>query len=149
WETESKEYLQAQMYLVKSYQALGDIQTTIKLCQELVKSANNQVQNWAISVLNSLSTVIPEKPKVTLQICIDTFNQGNYLSAINLLEELLQNSTDITVKEHLQAQMYLVKAYNSSKQTTKAIALCQQLTKSDNIQVQNWAIQTLNLLKGN
>ena len=143
----SKEYLQAQMYLVKAHQALGNIQTTIKLCQELIKSENSQVQNWAKSVLNSL--IIPEKPKVTLQICIDTFNQGNYLSAINLLEELRQNSTDITQQEHLQAQMYLVKAYHSSKQTTKAIALCQQLTQSDNIQVKNWALQTLNLLKGN
>ncbi len=145
----SREYLQAQMYLVKAYEALGELQTTMKLCQELIKSENSQVQNWAKSVLNSLSNRIAEKPKVTFQMCIDTFKQGNYLSAINLLEELLQNSTDITAQEHLQAQMYLVKAYNISEQTTKAIALCQQLTKSDNIQVQNWAVQTLNLLKGN
>ena len=50
-----REYLQAQMALVKAYYRLGDSQEAIALCQKLVNNENSSVHNWAIQVLQKLS----------------------------------------------------------------------------------------------
>jgi tetratricopeptide (TPR) repeat protein len=143
FDLQSKEYLQGQMWLVKSYQEMGEIDRAIAICQNLINSENPSAQNWAKTVLNSLNSLRVNKPKVTLEMAIETMNKGDYFQAINILLEFIKNCQDQGAKEYLQAQMYLVKAYHSAQQRDQAIALCKKLAQSDNIQVQTWANQAL------
>ncbi|HEY9807551.1 MAG TPA: tetratricopeptide repeat protein, partial [Candidatus Obscuribacterales bacterium] len=78
-----------------------------------------------------------------LQAGIEALKQGRYSEAINLLETFCRNSSLTESKEFLQAQMWLVKAYQRVEQPEKAIALCQQLSLHENPQVHTWAKQTL------
>jgi Zn-dependent protease with chaperone function len=50
----SKEYLQAQMGLVKAYHRLGETEQAIALAQELASHENSQVSSWALIALESL-----------------------------------------------------------------------------------------------
>jgi Zn-dependent protease with chaperone function len=43
----SSDYLTAQMWLMKSYQGVGDIEKATILCQKLLMSSNPQVRSWA------------------------------------------------------------------------------------------------------
>ena len=61
------------------------------------------------------------------------------------LEEFCQG-TDTAVKNYEQAQMWLVKAYKGNEQVEQAIALCQQLTNSNQEVTQIWARQFLSTL---
>jgi len=57
----SKQYLQAQVGLVKGYHRLGETQQAYALCQELATSKNSQIRCWAEQVLVTLSpTQTPE-----------------------------------------------------------------------------------------
>ena len=69
---------------------------------------------------------------------LEALKQGHYLEAIELLEKLEQLNkvnSESALKEYM-AQIGLVKAYHGNGQQDKAIALCQQLTRSNNPQVQ-------------
>lgn len=46
-ELSSPDYLTSQMFLVKAYQAIGDIEKATIVWQKLIKSDNPQVQKWA------------------------------------------------------------------------------------------------------
>jgi Zn-dependent protease with chaperone function len=57
----SKEYLQAQMALVKAYHGAGDTEEAIALAQALSNHENPKVSNWAKEILVSIGgTKIPE-----------------------------------------------------------------------------------------
>jgi Zn-dependent protease with chaperone function len=59
----SKDYLQAQVGLVKAYHRLGDTEQAIAIAQELVASENPQVSSWAQKALQTLiGDKTPHKP---------------------------------------------------------------------------------------
>lgn len=78
-----------------------------------------------------------------LQAALEALRQQRYAEAVMLLEEFCQAVPESQSQEILQAQMTLVKAYQQNRQLEPAIALCQQLTQSQNLQVQAWAGQAL------
>ncbi len=55
----SKEYIQAQINLVKAYHEVGQLKKAITLCQQLSTTNHPQVQKWAIQTLNSLCAKTP------------------------------------------------------------------------------------------
>ena len=63
----SKEYLQAQMMLVKAYQNLGDRASAITIAKELSIQENPQLSSWAIKALRSLTgnATAQESPTTT------------------------------------------------------------------------------------
>ena len=77
----------------------------------------------------------------SLEAGFEALKQQRYDDAIAILEAFCRNSEP--GKARLQAQMYLVKAYERSGSIEQAIALAQQLSYSDNPQVQSWAAETL------
>jgi len=57
----SKDYIQAQMALVKAYHLAGETEKAIAIAQELTKNENSQVSKWAKQSLVSLTGIeIPE-----------------------------------------------------------------------------------------
>ncbi len=83
----------------------------------------------------------------------ELFNEGmtackeeHYPKAIKYLEDYCQGCTDSSSKNYIQAQMWLIKAYQMGGQLQQAIALCRQMTTNPNSQVQAWANKTLPLL---
>nr|WP_290227870.1 M48 family metalloprotease [Trichocoleus desertorum] len=60
--SESKELLQAQMWLVKAYPRVGQPEKAIALCQQLSLHENPQVHTWAKQTLQTLSTATPAQP---------------------------------------------------------------------------------------
>lgn len=50
----SSDYLTAQMWLMKSYQGIGEIEKATILCQRLLMSANPQVRSWAEQARQSM-----------------------------------------------------------------------------------------------
>lgn len=57
----SKEYIQAQMGLVKGYYRLGEVEKAINLSQTLARNKNPQVSRWAQQVLQTLLKSDPVK----------------------------------------------------------------------------------------
>ncbi|NER92952.1 MAG: M48 family metalloprotease [Symploca sp. SIO1B1] len=53
---DSKDYLQAQMILVKAYYRAGNLKKASALCQQLTNSNNSQLRSWAKKTLSSLSS---------------------------------------------------------------------------------------------
>ncbi len=53
----SKDYIQAQMALVKAYHLAGETEKAIAIAQELAKNENSQVNNWAKQFLVSLTGI--------------------------------------------------------------------------------------------
>jgi hypothetical protein len=72
----SREYLRAQMHLVKIYQNLEQKEQAIALCQQLLICPNAQVQIWSQHVLKSLGiTEVGEKdlePELNEEIGVET-----------------------------------------------------------------------------
>jgi len=63
----SKDYLKAQMGLVKAYHRLGDPEKAIAIAKNLSTQENSQVSSWAINALNSLiGTQTPQSPSSTI-----------------------------------------------------------------------------------
>lgn len=71
---------------------------------------------------------------------------GNYTQAVKYLEGYCQSNSEYHAQDYIAAQMWLVKAYQETRQENQAIALCQQLTNHSMPQVQAWANKTLPLL---
>jgi lipopolysaccharide biosynthesis regulator YciM len=84
---------------------------------------------------------------VSMEAGLEALNQGRNQEAIDIFESFCQNSASDS-REHLQAQMHLVKTYQDLGQAERAIALCQALTICANAQVQIWAQQMMKGLKG-
>ncbi|MEH1839724.1 MAG: hypothetical protein V7L20_13350 [Nostoc sp.] len=51
----SKDYIQAQMWLIKVYKIVGQLERAIALCQLLNNHTHPQVQTWATKTLAMLS----------------------------------------------------------------------------------------------
>ena len=78
----------------------------------------------------------------SLKAGLEALKQGSYQEAVNILE-VFCDRTPPDLKDFVQAQMALVKAYWKNGQPSKAKSLCQQLTKNPNPKMQAWAKQTL------
>lgn len=72
--------------------------------------------------------------------------QARYDEAIACLEQFCKETADRRSKQFFQAQMWLIEAYHKAQQDLHAIALCEQLAKSDIPQVQRWANNALSKL---
>ncbi|MDJ0703209.1 MAG: M48 family metalloprotease [Leptolyngbyaceae cyanobacterium MO_188.B28] len=81
----------------------------------------------------------------SLKAGLEALKQGSYQEAVNILE-VFCDRTPPDLKDVLQAQMGLVKAYWKNGQQSKAKWLCQQMTQHSNPKVQTWAKQTLQKL---
>jgi len=72
--------------------------------------------------------------------------EGLYPKAVKYLQDYCQSCPDHHTKNYIEAQMWLVKAYQVSGQYSRAITLCQQMITHANPQVQAWATKTLPLI---
>ncbi|MBD2354915.1 molecular chaperone DnaJ [Tolypothrix sp. FACHB-123] len=77
---------------------------------------------------------------------ITACKEGRYPKAIKYLEDYTQDCTDKNHKDYLQAQMWLIRAYQMGGQLQRAIALCQLLSNHPHSQVQTWVQKTLSML---
>ena len=78
-----------------------------------------------------------------LQQALEALRQQRYSEAVEQLETLCQEPAQLQSSERKQAQMALVKAYQRAGQLEEAIALCETLTQTEDLQVQAWAQQAL------
>jgi Zn-dependent protease with chaperone function len=88
---------------------------------------------------------MPSHAELSLEAGLVALKQGNYQTAIAQLEPVASSQKHSTAG--LQAQVGLVMAYARMGQVSKAIALCQNLLDSPNLQVQEWAERALGHLK--
>ncbi|BAT52825.1 Heat shock protein DnaJ-like protein [Nostoc sp. NIES-3756] len=72
--------------------------------------------------------------------------EGRYPKAIKYLEDYCHKSPDRNTQAYIQAQMWLIRAYQLGGQLQRAIALCQMLVNHPHPQVQDWANKTLPML---
>lgn len=168
--SQSKEYFQAQMYLVKAYQDNDQVPQAIALCRKMTACSQPQVQAWAERILPSLSPPTEQVPAIeeplpaqsATSVSLPTFQEslpadesaellktGNqalkmrkFAEAVAALEAYCRG-TDPSDGNYAQAQMWLVKAYKGNDQLDQAVALCQQLVTSEKEYVQIWAKQFL------
>lgn len=85
-------------------------------------------------------------PQNPFQIGAEAFQQKRYPEAIQALETFCRNTPNRQAKEYFQAQMWLVKAYQETGQTSRAIALCRHMGMNTPPQVQDWAQRVLPML---
>lgn len=85
------------------------------------------------------------RPAISMEAGLEALKEGQDQEAIQIFETFCQNVVPNS-REHLQAQMHLVKIYQNSGQIGQAITLCRQLLTSTNAQVQIWAQHTLKSL---
>lgn len=84
-----------------------------------------------------------------LQTAIEAYQQQRYHEAVEILENYC-NSSDHNSKYYLQAQFWLIKAYQKTNQSQQAIALARQLSTHPNPEAQKWAklaLESLNNVK--
>ncbi len=60
---------------------------------------------------------------MSLQSGLDAFNQGRYQEAIELLEEFSRNCVDEISPGYLNAQMWLLKAYQATGELASGVTL--------------------------
>ncbi|MDX5437458.1 MAG: outer membrane protein assembly factor BamD, partial [Pontibacter sp.] len=72
--------------------------------------------------------------------------QAQYDEAIAALERFCKETVNRQSKQFFQAQMWLIQAYHKDHQDLHAIALCEQLARSEIPQVKQWADNALNQL---
>ncbi|MEO0535856.1 MAG: M48 family metalloprotease [Cyanobacteria bacterium P01_A01_bin.123] len=89
---------------------------------------------------NSSDSVPEQALETRLKQALTALKQEDYAAAIAQLTPLEHNSAAAI---SLKAQVGLVKAYMGQGKYSAAIAKCQPLTQSDNIQVQTWARKML------
>ncbi|MGH8001329.1 MAG: M48 family metalloprotease [Brasilonema sp.] len=87
---------------------------------------------------------MPSHPEPSLEAGLSAVKQGDYQNAIATLEAVAERDGNSNIG--LQAQIGLVVAYTKSGNLPKAIALCETLTQSQNLEVQHWANHTLEQL---
>jgi Zn-dependent protease with chaperone function len=71
----------------------------------------------------------------------------HYTEAIAILSEYSHGHPDPTAKDYLQAQIWIVTAYQRSGRADKAIALCEQLADYPDPQLQSWLQKSLASLR--
>jgi tetratricopeptide (TPR) repeat protein len=71
----------------------------------------------------------------------------HYTEAIAILTEYSRESNDLTSKDYVQAQIWLVSAYKKTGRADKAIAICEQLEAHADPQLQKWAQKSLITLR--
>lgn len=155
-DTSSKDYLQAQMWLVKAYQGSKEIEKAIALCRQMAKYEQPQVASWAEKILPQLiaqrqaelkaknNSEAPAKQKsLLLETGKQALKQRRYSDAVQALEEFLETCAQQNSNEYSQAQILLIKAWKGSGELEKAHSLCQQLLESSDPLVKSWAEQTL------
>lgn len=81
-----------------------------------------------------------------MQAGVEALNQQRFAEAVQLLETFCAEVVPHS-KAAVQAQMWLVRAYQENGQHQDAIALCQHMAASPNPQVQTWAQRTLPKLR--
>jgi Zn-dependent protease with chaperone function len=169
-QTRSKEFFQAQMYLVRAYQENGQLPQAIALCREMAASEYGQVREWAQSLLPTLAATEPSqatnsptppepvassfssKELLSSEQSAEFYNAGNkalktrrFADAVAALEQYCRG-TNPSESNYAQAQMWLVKAYKGNEQTEAAIALCKQLLTHEKEYVRIWASQFIQTL---
>ncbi|MBW4645230.1 MAG: molecular chaperone DnaJ [Goleter apudmare HA4340-LM2] len=77
---------------------------------------------------------------------ITACQEQRYPKAIKYLEDYCQSCTDRNSQNYLQAEMWLVRAYQMGGQLQRAIAICQRLSNHHHPQVQAWVSKTLPML---
>lgn len=88
----------------------------------------------------------------SLQSGLEALQDSRYLEAIDLLESYCYaidpdlSSTSSSQPACLAAQIFLVKAYFSSGDLERALALCQLVSESDHPQMKAWAQEALPIL---
>ncbi|HEY9617591.1 MAG TPA: zinc metalloprotease HtpX, partial [Microcoleaceae cyanobacterium] len=160
----SKDYFQAQMWLVRAYQEHGQVSQAIALCHQMMTSAIPQVREWAERILPRLTSTASAAPPPTELLAEPTYErlspgasreflqQGNKALKMQRFDEAVSaleaycHGTDPSDADYAQAQMWLVKAYKGNEQKQEAIDLCQQLLNHDKEYVQTWAKQFLQTL---
>ncbi len=80
------------------------------------------------------------------QAGVEAAQQRRYPEAVQLLEAFCQSCAGTGSFDCIQAQMWLVKAYQGSGQIELAIALCQQMATYDLPQTVSWAQKVLPVL---
>ena len=160
----SQKYMQAHMGIVKSYQALKQWDQAIAHCQTLTESQNHPLTIWVDRTLPKLQKAAAQgdqpdtaaqeeaKPKqddnlMLLQQGMAAYKKMQCDRAIKLLEEYVNGSANVQSRNYMQAQMTLVKSYKETKAIQKAIALCNQLSTSENFALKSWASKALPKLK--
>jgi lipopolysaccharide biosynthesis regulator YciM len=78
----------------------------------------------------------------SMEAGLEALHQGQDREAIQIFETFCQNAVPDS-REHLQAQMHLVKTYQNLGENERAIGLCRELLECSNAQVQIWARQTM------
>lgn len=164
----SKDYFQAQVWLVKAYKATGQTDRAIALCQQMSQSQHPKIQAWAQQALSTLSSEVPAAPisdpipptlpeepsypalsaeaaTAALTAGNRALKQGKYQEAIEQLEAFCYG-VEPSFKDYEQAQTWLAKAYKNNGQPDRAIALCQQLIHSEKPFIKIWAEQYLQAL---
>jgi outer membrane protein assembly factor BamD (BamD/ComL family) len=76
---------------------------------------------------------------MSLKAAKEALLRKRYTEAIAILLEHCQESTDRTTQEYIQAQMWLVSAYQKTGRADKAIAICEEFQDSDDPQLQQWS----------
>lgn len=78
---------------------------------------------------------------MSLQSGLEASKQGRYQEAVQKLEQFCRNCTDSNSSEFLTAQMWLIRSYQGTGQSEKALILSQRLMQSENSQVSSFAQQ--------
>ncbi|HEY9657741.1 MAG TPA: tetratricopeptide repeat protein, partial [Allocoleopsis sp.] len=164
--TPSKDYFQAQMWLVKAYRETGQLEQAIDLCQQMTTTAHPKIQAWARQALAALTAppsvpdlaspqaAIPKPPPqpaptldsaaaaALLEAGNKALKRGDYSEAVEQLEAYCAGA-DRSEKNYEQGQSWLAKAYKGNGQRDQAIAICQTLIHSDKPFIKIWAEQFL------
>ncbi|MBD2251433.1 molecular chaperone DnaJ [Nostoc parmelioides] len=74
---------------------------------------------------------------------ITACQERRYPKAIKYLEDYCHICQDRYTQAYIQAQMWLIRAYQLGGQLQRAVALCQMLVNHPHPQVQTWANKTL------
>ncbi|KGF73274.1 peptidase M48 [Neosynechococcus sphagnicola sy1] len=82
-----------------------------------------------------------------LQAGLQALQQQRYAEAIEHLERCCQSFPHPQSSDYVPAHIALVQAYQRSGQVERAIAQCQALSDSPNLQLQTWVQQALRSLK--
>ncbi len=89
---------------------------------------------------------LPQTLSELLTVGMTACKEGNYPEAIQYLQAYCDTCDQHDSKDYMQAQIWLIKAYEKGGQLSRAIALCESLVTHSHPQVQNWAKKSLPLL---
>lgn len=175
----SKDYAQAQVWLVKAYKATGQSEQAMVLCRQMLNSPHAKIQAWAAQSLTGLeqssnqsgsqsgsqpdshsaprAATSPESsyPRLTPEESTHCKEAGNRALKQGKYAEAVAQleafcySTDASTKDYEQAQSWLAKAYKNNGQLEQAVALCQKLLTSDKPFIKIWAEQYLQAIAPN